>query len=109
MAYAQMSLQPDNYKICQLPGVPAGEEIVAGNDNMTISSTAGKKRSLLDCVIGRNATEAEAGHDEVSPFLVEFFMVQGVGFKCMAYMGFDGKWHGAFDNRVLPGNIRVLG
>jgi hypothetical protein len=75
---------------------------------MIINSTTGKKRSLLDCVIGRSAPKAEAGQDEVSPFLVEFFMVQGVGFKCMAYMGFDGHWHGAFDNRVLPGNIRVL-
>ena len=104
-----MSLQPDYNKICQLPGVPAGEEIVAGNDNMRISSTTGKMRSLLDCVTGRHGAKAEARHDEASPFLVEFFMVQGVGFKCMAYLGFDGKWHGAFDNRVLPGSIRVLG
>lgn len=76
---------------------------------MRINSTTDKMQSLLDCVIGRNGAKAEAGHDEASPFLVEFFMVQGVGFKCMAYMGFDGKWHAAFTNSTLPGNIRVLG
>jgi hypothetical protein len=50
------------------------------------------------------AAVADAG----SPFLVEFFMVQGIGFQCMAYRNSDGKWRGAFDNRELPGAIRVL-
>ena len=47
--------------------------------------------------------------DGVSPFILEFFMVQGSGFRCMAYRNDDGKWRGAFDNEELPGAIRVLG
>ena len=43
-----------------------------------------------------------------SPFIIEFFMVQGAGFKCMAYLNDDGKWHEAFNGEVLPGAIRVL-
>jgi hypothetical protein len=46
--------------------------------------------------------------DAESPFLVEFFLVQGRGFKCMAYRAIDGKWHGAFDNEELPGSVRIL-
>jgi hypothetical protein len=49
------------------------------------------------------------GCDGVSPFILEFFMVQGSGFRCMAYRNQDGKWRGAFDNEELPGAIRVLG
>jgi hypothetical protein len=45
---------------------------------------------------------------EASPFIIEFFMVQGTGFRCMAYRHRDGKWHGAFDNEELPGAVRVL-
>lgn len=45
---------------------------------------------------------------DVSPFTHEFFMVQGRGFRCMAYHHKDGKWRGAFDNQELPGAIRVL-
>ena len=45
---------------------------------------------------------------EASPFIIEFFMVQGAGFRCMAYRHRDGKWHGAFDNEELPGAVRVL-
>ncbi|HEX3628422.1 MAG TPA: hypothetical protein VH280_23690 [Verrucomicrobiae bacterium] len=54
----------------------------------------------------------DSGHagecDHVSPFVLEFFMVQGSGFRCMAYRNQDGKWRGAFDDEVLPGAIRVL-
>jgi len=46
--------------------------------------------------------------DAESPFLVEFFMVQGRGFKCMAYRNRDGKWRGAFDNEELPGSIHIM-
>ena len=50
-----------------------------------------------------------ARHSEwASPFVHEFFMVQGSGFRCMAYRNQDGKWRGAFDNEELPGAIRVL-
>ena len=36
---------------------------------------------------------AATEHDETSPFLVEFFMVEGIGFQCMAYRDFEGKWY----------------
>lgn len=53
---------------------------------------------------------APPGDCEVcSPFVLEFFMVQGSGFRCMAYRNQEGKWHGAFDDEELPGAIRVLG
>jgi hypothetical protein len=52
---------------------------------------------------------APGGCDGVSPFDLEFFMVQGSGFRCMAYRNHDGKWRGAFDDEELPGAIRVLG
>lgn len=45
---------------------------------------------------------------EASPFILEFFMVQSAGYRCMAYLNKEGKWRGAFDHRELPGTIRVL-
>lgn len=45
---------------------------------------------------------------EPSPFIYEFFMVQCVNFKCMAYRDQDGKWRGALDNEELDGFVRVL-
>jgi hypothetical protein len=45
---------------------------------------------------------------EMSPFVLEFFMVQGSGFRCMAYRNGDGKWHEAFNNQELPGAVRIL-
>jgi hypothetical protein len=63
----------------------------------------------MEWLIGRHEPKPVSGkHDETSPFLVEFFLVQGVGFQCMAYKDFDGKWHHAFNNKELPGRIRVL-
>lgn len=52
--------------------------------------------------------DVQAG-EASSPFIHEFFMVQGTDFKCMAYCNGDGKWRGAFDNKELPGAVRVLG
>jgi hypothetical protein len=43
-----------------------------------------------------------------SPFVLEFFLVQGAGFRCMAYRNDDGKWRGAFNHEELPGAVRVL-
>lgn len=60
--------------------------------------------------IRRHDTKPHAEErSETSPFTIEFFMVQGIGFKCMAYREGDGKWRGAFDNEELPGTVRVLG
>lgn len=40
------------------------------------------------------------------PFVIEFFMVEGAGFRCMAYCDQDGKWRNAFNHRELPGDIQ---
>jgi hypothetical protein len=45
---------------------------------------------------------------EVSPFLLEFFMVQGAGFRCAAYCDEDGHWHEAHTREELHGPIQVL-
>jgi hypothetical protein len=42
------------------------------------------------------------------PSLVEFVMVQGVGFRCIAYRDAEGRWRNAFTNEELFGEIRVL-
>ena len=42
------------------------------------------------------------------PFLVEFFMVEGKGFQCMAYCDNDGKWRNARNHFQLYGEIRIL-
>jgi hypothetical protein len=44
-----------------------------------------------------------------SPFDAEFFIVQGINFKCMAYRDERGKWRGAFNHLELPGMIQILG
>jgi len=56
----------------------------------------------------QNGAELPGKEDWASPFIHEFFMVQGSGFRCMAYRNQDGKWRGAFDHEELPGAIRVL-
>ena len=45
---------------------------------------------------------------ETSPFVVEFFMVQGLGFRGMAYCDQDGNWRNAFNNDQLMGHIYLL-
>lgn len=59
-------------------------------------------------MLPRKPTATAEAFDEPSPFLVEFFMVQGAGYRCMAYHDQDGKWRMAFNNEELRGNIRVL-
>ena len=44
----------------------------------------------------------------LSPFLVEFFQVEGIGFNCMAYCDTEGKWRDAFDNGELHRPIHIL-
>jgi hypothetical protein len=46
--------------------------------------------------------------NDISPFLVEFFMVRGAGFRCMAYQDGEGRWRRAFDNAELAGRISVF-
>jgi hypothetical protein len=69
--------------------------------------TVCKGRGAVGGLISRREM-MNAALDAESPFLVEFFMVQGMGFKCMAYRNQDGKWRGAFDNEELPGKIQIL-
>jgi len=64
--------------------------------------------SQLDDSMGRYDVQSVRQEEGMSPFVLEYFMVQGSGFICMAYRNHDGKWRGAFDNRELPGAIRVL-
>ena len=45
---------------------------------------------------------------EESPFLAEFFMVEGPGYRCMAYNDSEGRWRKAFNHTLLPGQIRVI-
>lgn len=45
---------------------------------------------------------------ETSPFLIEFFVVQGPGFRCVGYCDQEGRWHNAFDNEELFGDIKIL-
>lgn len=45
---------------------------------------------------------------DVSPFIVEFFMVQNRDSRCMAYCDHDGHWRKAFNNEELVGEIRLL-
>lgn len=56
----------------------------------------------------KNGVRSIGQEEGASPFVLEYFMVQGSGYICMAYRNDDGKWRGAFDNRELPGAIRVL-
>ena len=46
---------------------------------------------------------------EPPPFLLEFFMVQGVGFRCAAYCDEDGRWREAHTHEELQGPIEILG
>ena len=45
---------------------------------------------------------------EASPFLIEFFMVQGPGYRCVAYCDEDGRWRDACSHEELYGHIRIL-
>lgn len=60
-------------------------------------------------VMAVGAGRAVESASDDSPFDSEFFFVQGVNFKCMAYRDDLGKWRGAFNHLELPGMIHVLG
>lgn len=47
--------------------------------------------------------------DSSSPFEIEFYMLQGIGFCCMGYCDPQGKWRSAFNHVELFGKIRILG
>ena len=43
-----------------------------------------------------------------TPFIIEFHMVQGIGFRCAAYRDQDGKWRDAFNHEELFGPVQIL-
>jgi hypothetical protein len=45
---------------------------------------------------------------EVTPFLVEYFMVQSICFRGMAYCDQDGRWRNAANNDQLLGRVYLL-
>jgi hypothetical protein len=45
---------------------------------------------------------------EESPFVIEFFMVQALGFRGMAYLDADSKWRRAFDDAPVYGPVKII-
>jgi hypothetical protein len=43
------------------------------------------------------------------PFIIEFVMVEGINFKCMAYQDKNDTWRNAYNNAELMEPVRVLG
>lgn len=50
---------------------------------------------------------AERASQEDSPFEIEFFMLQGIGFRCMGYRDEKGQWRSAFNHVELFGMIQI--
>jgi len=58
--------------------------------------------------------DVKGGHsaavkDSECPFIIEFVMVEGINFKCMAYQDKNETWRNAYNNAELIEPIRVLG
>jgi len=51
--------------------------------------------------------ETEVQKPAERPFLIEFFMVEGADFRCMAYRDQAGCWRNAFNHVELPGKIHI--
>jgi len=43
-----------------------------------------------------------------APFVIQFFLVQGLGFRCAAYCDLQGIWRDASNHQELFGDIRIL-
>jgi hypothetical protein len=105
--YAERYGNPVNGKQCHLPQQSDNcKDVVEAIFIMITRSIVGKCQGAISRLVGGDTVAA--ADNAASPFLVEFFMVQGMGFQCMAYRSPDGIWRSAFDNRELPGAIRVL-
>jgi len=52
--------------------------------------------------------QSSAPRAEASPFVIEFFMVQCPGFRCMAYRDEAGSWRSAFSHQELPEDVYIL-
>jgi len=42
------------------------------------------------------------------PFVIQFFLVQGINFRCVAYCDPQGRWRDAFNQEELFGDIQIL-
>jgi len=42
------------------------------------------------------------------PFIIQFFVVQGINFRCLACCGQQGTWHDAINQEELCGDIRIF-
>jgi len=42
------------------------------------------------------------------PFIRQFYMVQGINFRCLAYCDQQGIWHDAINQEELFGDLRIL-
>lgn len=67
-----------------------------------------ESETLFAGPVRRLKIESLAGERTASPLVHEFHLVQGTGFRCMAYRNGQGKWRAAFDNAELPGDVRLL-
>ena len=63
------------------------------------------KINLTNLFESKTATDA-GENSMISNF--EFVLVQGEGFRCIAYLDDNGRWREAFNNQEIPGSIRVL-
>jgi hypothetical protein len=43
------------------------------------------------------------------PVLVQYEIVEGPGYRCVAYCDEDGRWRSASNHQELRGEIRILG
>lgn len=59
-------------------------------------------------VHGRKTPPVIKDSTETSPFDVEFFMVQCLCFRGMAYCDDEGNWRNAYSNSQLMGHIYLL-
>jgi hypothetical protein len=56
-----------------------------------------------------NGSHSTAIKGSECPFIIEFVMVEGINFKCMAYLDKNETWRNAYNNAELIEPVRVLG
>jgi hypothetical protein len=66
------------------------------------------RRSLFSRAASKNHHSPTVKGSEC-PFVVEFVMVEGINFVCMAYLDKNDVWRNAYNNVELLEPIRVLG
>ena len=66
------------------------------------------KTMTMNTEFARTSEYAAEYRNADSPFVSEFFLVQGTDYRCMAYRDSHGKWRAAFSHSEVPGSVRVL-